>query len=127
MSARNSTDAPLVSHGRGGAANIGADPTPYVDGEIVREGPAGDQGDGAFSTGRGGAANIGSPGVKATTAADHEVVPEMNIKKVGPEDTYHVGRGGEGNFHKGTSSNHEGLADKLKHKLFGKKKEEEVK
>lgn len=34
-----------------GAGNIGVDPTPYVDGEIVREGAAGDHGDGAFSTG----------------------------------------------------------------------------
>lgn len=45
---------PEVSHGRGGAGNIAADDTPYVDGEVVREGPEGSHADGAFSTGRGG-------------------------------------------------------------------------
>lgn len=45
---------PEVSHGRGGAGNIHEDNTKYVDGEIVREGPEGSHGDGAFSTGRGG-------------------------------------------------------------------------
>lgn len=34
-----------------GQGNIGADPTPYVDGEIVRAGVVGDQGDGAYSAG----------------------------------------------------------------------------
>ena len=63
--------APMVSHGRGGtslnptfigevpqsltshlgAANITHDSTEYVDGSIHREGMAGDQGDGPFSTG----------------------------------------------------------------------------
>ncbi|KFY46733.1 hypothetical protein V495_02280, partial [Pseudogymnoascus sp. VKM F-4514 (FW-929)] len=61
MSERKSIES--ISHGRGGAGNIGADDTPYADGEIVREGPAGDHGDGAYSSGRGGAANIGSPGL----------------------------------------------------------------
>lgn len=42
---------PIVSHGRGGQGNIGADPTQYVDAGIVREGPYGDQGDGAYSAG----------------------------------------------------------------------------
>lgn len=45
---------PEVSHGRGGAGNIGADDTPYGDGEVVRVGPEGSHADGAFSTGRGG-------------------------------------------------------------------------
>ena len=76
--ASTSASAPIVSHGRGGMppppplsplpfnkgyltdaiqlvwtgqGNIGADPTPYVDGEIVRSGPVGDQGDGAYSAG----------------------------------------------------------------------------
>ena len=60
-----------VSHGRGGkpallkvpsnpihvdletkgVGNINPDDTPYTDGEIVREGPTGDQGDGAYSVG----------------------------------------------------------------------------
>lgn len=66
-------DAPIVSHGRGGIfapyppsshysannnlvpypgqGNIGPDSTEYVDGEIVREGVYGDQGDGAYSAG----------------------------------------------------------------------------
>ena len=42
---------PLASHGRGGAGNIAPDQNVYVDGEITREGPEGDQGDGAYSTG----------------------------------------------------------------------------
>lgn len=43
-----------VSHGRGGAGNIDADDTKYVDGEVVRSGVEGSHGDGAFSSGRGG-------------------------------------------------------------------------
>jgi hypothetical protein len=43
-----------VSHGRGGAGNIGVDETKYVDGSIVRSGPEGSHGDGAYSAGRGG-------------------------------------------------------------------------
>jgi hypothetical protein len=40
----------MIDWGKG-QGNIGADPTPYVDGEIVRSGPVGDQGDGAYSAG----------------------------------------------------------------------------
>jgi hypothetical protein len=47
-----------VSHGRGGAGNIDADDTKYVDGEVVRSGAEGSHGDGAFSSGRGGASFI---------------------------------------------------------------------
>lgn len=47
-----------VSHGRGGAGNIDADETKYVDGEVVRSGVEGSHGDGAFSSGRGGASFI---------------------------------------------------------------------
>lgn len=43
-----------VSHGRGGAGNINADDTTYVDGEVVRAGVEGSHGDGAYSAGRGG-------------------------------------------------------------------------
>lgn len=43
-----------VSHGRGGAGNMAVDDTQYVDGEVVRAGPEGSQGTGAFSAGRGG-------------------------------------------------------------------------
>ncbi|OJJ00084.1 hypothetical protein ASPVEDRAFT_39466 [Aspergillus versicolor CBS 583.65] len=66
-------EAPIVSHGRGGLfcfwsdytrsanttdtasqpgqGNIGPDSNEYIDGGIVREGPIGDQGDGAYSAG----------------------------------------------------------------------------
>merc|ERR1712169_59604 len=47
-----------VSHGRGGAGNINPDDTQYVDGSIVRAGPEGSHGDGAYSAGRGGAGNV---------------------------------------------------------------------
>lgn len=43
-----------VSHGRGGAGNINPDDTQYVDASIVRAGPEGSHGDGAYSAGRGG-------------------------------------------------------------------------
>ena len=46
--------SPEVSHGRGGAGNINPDDTKYVDGEVVRVGPEGSHGDGAYSAGRGG-------------------------------------------------------------------------
>ncbi|KAH8814982.1 hypothetical protein F5884DRAFT_158982 [Xylogone sp. PMI_703] len=125
MSARNSVE---VSHGRGGAGNIRQDATPYGDGEIVREGAVGDHGDGAFSTGRGGAANIGSPGLKADHRKDNEVVPEVALRPSMDKENFHTGRGGEGNVHiaesKSSKSKHpEGLADKLKYKIFGRKKE----
>ncbi|KAK1600671.1 uncharacterized protein LY79DRAFT_574930 [Colletotrichum navitas] len=48
-----------VSHGRGGAGNMAADDTQYVDGEVVRAGPEGSHGTGAFSSGRG--AGLSSP------------------------------------------------------------------
>ncbi|GFF31876.1 hypothetical protein IFM61606_00246 [Aspergillus udagawae] len=126
---------PIVSHGRGGQGNIGADSTQYVDAGIVREGPYGDQGDGAYSAGRGGAGNIGSPNVRPTSRAPHdaEFIPELAIRK-STDENYHVGRGGQGNVHldeetrkekeekKRQHHQHhpEGLADKLKHKLFGR-------
>ncbi|RDL34682.1 Uncharacterized protein BP5553_07810 [Venustampulla echinocandica] len=126
MSVKNS---PEVSHGRGGAGNIGADDTPYGDGEIVREGVVGDHGDGAFSTGRGGLANIGSPGLKATPRKDEISIPEVALRPSMENENFHVGRGGGGNVHigEGTKKHPEGLADKLKNKLFKKKaKEAEV-
>ncbi|MCJ1468479.1 hypothetical protein MMC07_007108 [Pseudocyphellaria aurata] len=112
-----------------GAGNVLPDDTPYVDGEITREGYVG-EGDGAFSAGydvkRGGAGNIESPGLKPTnkTPADAEVVPEVALRP--STENYHVGRGGEGNVHKESPpppTVHEGLADKLKHKFLGKKKD----
>jgi len=82
----------------------------YADGEIVREGYVGDQGDGAFSTGvsiyistlshratadmtpkRGGAANIGSPGLKHSMQPhDEEAIPEIALRHDQPGN-HHVG------------------------------------
>ncbi|CAL5866182.1 uncharacterized protein PFLUO_LOCUS389 [Penicillium psychrofluorescens] len=104
----------------------------YVDGEIVREGVYGDQGDGAYSAGRGGVGNIGSPSVRPTSRPPHdaEMIPELAMRN-STDEVYHTGRGGQGNVHldeeqrkeKERKKNpaHEGLADKLKHKLLGKK------
>ncbi|CBF83630.1 DUF3602 domain-containing protein [Aspergillus nidulans FGSC A4] len=133
---QHETNAPIVSHGRGGQGNIGPDSNEYVDGGIVREGPVGDQGDGAYSAGRGGAGNIGSPHVKpAKQPHDVEFIPEISVRQSMDGD-YHTGRGGQGNVHldpqhqkakeekkeeKKASLAHEGLADKLKHKILGKK------
>ncbi|BCS22300.1 DUF3602 domain-containing protein [Aspergillus puulaauensis] len=140
--------APIVSHGRGGQGNIGPDSNEYIDGGIVREGPIGDQGDGAYSAGRGGAGNIGSPHVKPTAKIPHdaEFIPEISVRQ-SMEGDYHTGRGGQGNVHldpeqqrakdekkeekakakedkkaeKAAGATPEGLADKLKYKIFGKK------
>jgi len=130
-----------VSHGRGGAGNIGTDTVQYTAGDIHREGLEGDHGDGAYSAGRGGAGNIGSPGLKPTKRSDKEVVPEVALRQ-SEDGIVHTGRGGEGNTatvaHDGEGEligeqrkgdkgkkvdvmHPEGLADKLKHKLFGHK------
>lgn len=101
----------------------------YADGEIVREGSAGDHGDGAFSSGRGGIANIGSPGLKATKRNDSEIIPEVAIRPSSAGRPEHIGRGGAGNIDKGkpvTSAAPTGLADKLKMKLFRSKKSEKT-
>ncbi|GAB1310835.1 hypothetical protein MFIFM68171_01045 [Madurella fahalii] len=117
--------APEVSHGRGGAGNINPDDTKYVDGEVVRVGAEGSHGDGAFSTGRGGAANIGDAGVKQTTRADKDLIPEAAIRPSQDNADYHTGRGGAGNEHianKKTTNGGEapvGLADKWKKKIYG--------
>lgn len=158
------TDAPIVSHGRGGQGNISADSTQYVDAEITRQGVEGDQGDGAYSAGRGGAGNIASPHVRPTSLIPHDadVIPDMAVRHVDAEGEggVHVGRGGQGNTlaeiqrivskDEGASSvgakaggvegaaerskhgtttgtapttisTPEGLADKLKYKIFGRK------
>ncbi|OCT48787.1 hypothetical protein CLCR_05250 [Cladophialophora carrionii] len=106
-----------VSHGRGGAANIKPDTQTYVDGEIVREGPVGNQGDGPYSAGRGGAGNIDHQGGKAHTApADADVIPET-ATRIAKEESHHVGRGGAGNeLH--VHDKKTGFMDKLKG-LFG--------
>ncbi|KAK3329738.1 hypothetical protein B0H66DRAFT_597304 [Apodospora peruviana] len=121
-----------VSHGRGGAGNILPDNTKYVDGEVVRAGPEGSHGDGAFSAGRGGAGNIGDPGTKAAHRADQDIVPEAAVRPSQDNSDYHTGRGGAGNAHlvpketvavKKSETTGEmspiGLADKLKHKILG--------
>ncbi|KAJ5233514.1 uncharacterized protein N7469_005280 [Penicillium citrinum] len=131
-------DQPMVSHGRGGQGNIGHDSTQYVDGEIVREGVYGDQGDGAYSAGRGGVGNIGSPHVRPTSKVPHdaEMIPELAVRN-STDETYHTGRGGQGNVHldeaarkekeekekerKNKGPLHDGLADRLKNKLLGRK------
>jgi hypothetical protein len=116
------SEGPIVSHGRGGQGNISHDKTEYIDGEIVRKGVEGESStEGAYSTGRGGAANIGGePGVKGHHRTDDEIVPEAAMRP--SQEEYHTGRGGQGNVHqKDEDFAHDGLADKLKRKLFGKK------
>ncbi|KAK5467708.1 hypothetical protein LTS15_000681 [Exophiala xenobiotica] len=112
-----------VSHGRGGAANIGPDPadTAYTDGEIVREGPVGNQGDGPYSAGRGGAGNIDPDGAVAPGAPPHDadIIPEPALR-VTKQESHHVGRGGAGNeAHVHGDKKQEGLADKIKN-VFSK-------
>jgi len=79
-----------------GAANIRADDTPYADGEIVREGPVGDQGDGPYSAGRGGLGNIAREATPDRHVGDEEVVPETATREARNEPQ-HFGRGGAGN------------------------------
>ncbi|KAF3920842.1 hypothetical protein ABW21_db0201824 [Orbilia brochopaga] len=107
-----------ASHGRGGAGNITPDETQYADGGIVHEShPAG-----TYTTGRGGEGNVGHGGAKSD---GFDVVPESAQREAPhPSDGHGVstGRGGEGNIvtteEPKKSLVHEGLADKLKHKLF---------
>ncbi|KAI6093462.1 hypothetical protein F4821DRAFT_220668 [Hypoxylon rubiginosum] len=133
---------PEVSHGRGGAGNINPDDTKYVDGEITRQGEEGSHGDGAFSTGRGGAANIADADKPtAPRRSDAELVPEEAVRTSTDNESFHVGRGGAANVHlspaeqaqkadkqhakavdappHGATPN-QSLADKLKHKIFGR-------
>ncbi|KAI9760086.1 MAG: hypothetical protein M4579_001919 [Chaenotheca gracillima] len=97
----------------------------YVDGEIVREGAQASTVNGPTSTGRGGQGNIGTPEIKAADGPK-EVIPEAAIRQSQDNESYHVGRGGEGNIHHPVNGKnpyeHEGLADKLKRKIFGAKK-----
>ncbi|KAK6336485.1 hypothetical protein TWF696_002035 [Orbilia brochopaga] len=108
-----------TSHGRGGAGNIAPDDTQYADGGIVHESHP----TGTYTTGRGGEGNVGHGGTKPD---GHDVVPD-NAQREAPHPAeghgVSFGRGGEGNIattegDKNTSGAHEGLADKLKHKLF---------
>ncbi|KAI0906899.1 hypothetical protein F4824DRAFT_506415 [Ustulina deusta] len=120
--------APEVSHGRGGAGNINPDNTEYVDGEIVRQGDVGTHGDGAYSTGRGGVANIADKETPPAPRADQEVVPAEAVRPSIDGD-FHTGRGGAANVVHAPEKDesaaaakpppNQGLADKLKHKIFG--------
>jgi Protein of unknown function (DUF3602) len=59
---------------------------------------------------------------------DDEIVPEQAIRK-SMDESHHVGRGGAGNaVHEDPTfvKQHEGLADKLKNKLFKKKVEQQT-
>ncbi|KAK4086652.1 hypothetical protein Purlil1_9042 [Purpureocillium lilacinum] len=123
-----------VSHGRGGAGNINADDTQYVDGEVVRSGPEGSHGDGAYSAGRGGAGNIADVGTTSSQRKDQDIIPDVAVRASQDTQDYHTGRGGAGNEHTSaeraksppakTNGGATGeapisLADKLKEKLFG--------
>ena len=62
--------------------------------------------------------------MKATERKDEMAIPEVALRPSTEGENFHVGRGGEGNVHvaEKTSPKHpEGLADKLKNKLFRKK------
>ncbi|KAI5466653.1 hypothetical protein BGZ63DRAFT_418418 [Mariannaea sp. PMI_226] len=130
-----------ISHGRGGAGNFNVDDTKYVDGEVVRAGPEGSHGDGAYSSGRGGAGNISDVGTKAIERRDQDFIPESAVRPSQDGRDYHTGRGGAGNEFKEGSEKvsldisgekpaekpivHRALhapqsvADRLKQKLFG--------
>ena len=122
---------PNVSHGRGGAANINPDANTYADGEIVREGSVGDQGDGKYSSGRGGAANIvGQEKIASGAPHDAEVVPET-ATRIDKHESHHIGRGGAGNethVHKNKDEQHGfdhkggSIIDKAKNALGMEKK-----
>jgi hypothetical protein len=67
---------------------------------------------------------VGSPNVKATERKDEIAIPEVALRPSTENENFHTGRGGEGNVHVAapTAPKHpEGLADKLKNKLFKKK------
>ena len=107
-----------------GAANIRPDDTPYADGEIVREGPVGDQGDGKYSSGRGGTANIVGKAVdhEGGQPHDEDIVPET-ATRVAREESHHFGRGGAGNTeHVHETKQGESIIDKAKHALHMDKK-----
>ncbi|KAJ9648515.1 hypothetical protein H2201_000848 [Coniosporium apollinis] len=118
---------PIVSTGRGGAGNIGYDPTVYTDAGIVREGYQGESAEGEYSTGRGGAGNIASPGLRPKTEGvrrvSQDVIPETDLRTTEGYENFHTGRGGSGNVYKEKYGGHsnkaggESLGDKVKHLL----------
>ena len=64
--------------------------------------------------------------MKPTQRKDADAIPEAALRPSSDDQNYHAGRGGAGNAHlaDGTKK-HEGLADKLKNKLFKSKKKDE--
>ncbi|KAK0867024.1 hypothetical protein LTS02_004379 [Friedmanniomyces endolithicus] len=118
----------IHSTGRGGAGNIGQDPsTIYTDGSITREGPLGESSrtNGAdYSAGRGGAGNIvdtphhnlhnvqGGRESPAPVMRSEEVVPETAMRSAQWYENYHTGRGGQGNVHRDAFGGHSGPARK---------------
>ncbi|EON62117.1 hypothetical protein W97_01336 [Coniosporium apollinis CBS 100218] len=126
---------PIVSTGRGGAGNIGQDPTVYTDGGIVREGYLG-AGDGDYSTGRGGAGNIAvSPRIKpqteGVTRLSEDVIPETDLRTTEGYENFHTGRGGSGNVYKEKYGGHshkagESFGDKIKQLLGRDSKDEKA-
>jgi len=117
--------APIHSTGRGGAGNVGADPTQYVDAGIVREGVQGISPEGEYSSGRGGAGNmVNSPRIGATDdgrRSSQDIVPEANLVPHEGHENFHTGRGGGGNVHKDKYGGHS--HDPTKQSLLDKAKE----
>ncbi|KAK0269212.1 hypothetical protein LTR35_014920 [Friedmanniomyces endolithicus] len=110
---------PIHSTGRGGAGNIGQDPsTTYIDGSITREGPLGESSRGGdYSAGRGGAGNIVDPphSVRGSSSSpappamrSEDVVPETAMRSAEGYENYHTGRGGQGNVHRDAFGGHSG-------------------
>lgn len=133
-----------------GAGNIGQDMGTYIEGDIVREGTPGVSSQPDYSAGRGGAGTGLSPTFSHPIScipnphpgnivhplgppkASEEVVPESATRVAGAEhDSFHTGRGGQGNVHKdkndGHSKEHDlkqgGLLNKIKHVIGLDKKE----
>ncbi len=62
--------------------------------------------------------------MKATARKDEVAIPEVALRPSTDNENFHVGRGGVGNEHIAApeaQKHPEGLADKLKNKLFKKK------
>lgn len=67
--------------------------------------------------------------MKPAERKDDIAIPEVALRHSQENENFHVGRGGEGNVHHAepTTKHPEGLADKLKNKLFKKKAVKEEK
>ncbi len=62
--------------------------------------------------------------MKATVRKDDVAIPEVALRPSMEGENFHTGRGGAGNEHMADAvapKHPEGLADKLKHKLFKRK------